>query len=407
MLRLRFPEFEGKEEWKHQGVKGKVEFQPGFPFDSAGFNENGAGLRLIRNRDLKFNDRIVFYSKPYDERFVVKDGDILIGMDGDFTPCLWSSGEALLNQRVGRVSTVGENDLKFFYYFLTIQLKAIEERTARTTVKHLSHTDVEKIEDFIPVPKEQQKIASCLSSLDDLITAHSQKLEALKAHKKGLMQQLFPAEGETEPRVRFKEFEGSGEWEEKSLGEVCRFVRGPFGGALKKEIFVAEGYAVYEQSHAIYDSFDAFRYFISEEKFQELKRFSVSPGDIIMSCSGTMGKFAIIPKAARGGVINQALLKLTVDNEFMVDFIKMSLELHGNQEKLLSQSAGGAIKNVVSVDQIKELKLFIPSKAEQQKIASCLSSLDALIAAHGEKVEVLKEHKKGLMQGLFPMIRNN
>jgi len=177
-----------------------------------------------------------------------------------------------------------------------------------------------------------------------------------------------------------------------------------FGGSLKKDIFVKDGYAVYEQSHAIHQNFYSFRYFISKEKFTELKRFSVHPDDIIMSCSGTMGKFAIIPKGAKSGVINQALLKLTVKKGLDIRFIKAVLELPNNQEQLLSQSAGGAIKNVVSVEQIKELGLYIPSPPEQQKITDCLSSIDELITAYSQKLATLKAHKKGLLQQLFPAL---
>lgn len=204
------------------------------------------------------------------------------------------------------------------------------------------------------------------------------------------------------PELRFPEFENEGAWKEKPLEDTCKLVRGPFGGALKKEIFKKEGFAVYEQSHAIYSDFSSFRYYINEEKFSELKRFSVSSGDLIMSCSGTMGKFAIIPQNYKNGVINQALLKLTAKKGYDNLFIKTSLETDINQHKLLSQSAGGAIKNVVSVSQIRELELAIPSHNEQQKIASCLSSLDDIIAAHIQKLEALIDHKKGLMQNLFP-----
>jgi len=121
-----------------------------------------------------------------------------------------------------------------------------------------------------------------------------------------------------------------------------------------------------------------------------------------MSCSGTMGKFALIPNDFEQGVINQALLKLTVKKDYSKFFVKMSLETETYQRRLLSQSAGGAIKNVVSVSQIRELVLAIPKLKEQQKIAYCLSSLDEIITAQSEKIELLQQHKKGLMQGLFP-----
>jgi len=204
------------------------------------------------------------------------------------------------------------------------------------------------------------------------------------------------------PKLSFPEFRNAGEWDNKKFGEICKFVRGPFGGALTKDIFVKNGYAVYEQSHAINQNFDSFRYFITKEKYDELKRFSVKSNDIIMSCSGTMGKFAVIPTEPKEGVINQALLKLTVNKEYDLDFVKFTLELPINQEKLLSQSAGGAIKNVVGVSELKEIELPAPSFKEQQKIASCLSSLDDLIAAQAQKLDALKTHKKGLMQQLFP-----
>ena len=204
------------------------------------------------------------------------------------------------------------------------------------------------------------------------------------------------------PALRFPEFENDSEWENKQLDSLCKFVRGPFGGALKKEIFVKKGYAVYEQSQAIYNQFNVFRYFITEEKFEELKRFAVNADDIIMSCSGTMGKFSIIPKTFKKGVINQALLKLTVKENLVVNFVKISLELPLNQNKLLAQSAGGAIKNVVGVSELKKIEISIPPIKEQKKIANCLSSLDNIITAETEKLDHLKDHKKGLLQQLFP-----
>ena len=259
-------------------------------------------------------------------------------------------------------------------------------------------------EQRIPVvkPQEQQKIADSLSSLDELISAQGRKVEALKSYKRGLMQQLFPREGETLPRLRFPEFSDAPEWEEKTLGEISKLVRGPFGGSLKKEIFVASGYAVYEQSHAIYGDFNSFRYYITREKFDDLRRFAVAANDIIMSCSGTMGKFAVVPCDASAGVINQALLKLTVVPSCDPRFLKEVLELPSVQRKLLSQSAGGAIQNVVSVDQIKALPLRFPGESEQHKIMGCLSSLDAQITTESGKLDTWNWHKKGLMQQLFP-----
>ena len=153
-----------------------------------------------------------------------------------------------------------------------------------------------------------------------------------------------------------------------SLGDVCTFKRGPFGGSLKKEIFVEEGYAVYEQSHAINNQFDNFRYFILEDKFKEMESFKVMPNDIIMSCSGTMGKVAIIPEDAPMGIINQALLKLTVNEKILPVYLKLLMESDSFQEALNRNTMGVAIKNVASVKVLKELKIPVPDIEKQKEI---------------------------------------
>jgi restriction endonuclease S subunit len=149
-------------------------------------------------------------------------------------------------------------------------------------------------------------------------------------------------------------------WEMKKLGDVCSFVRGPFGGSLKKSIFVAEGYAVYEQQHAIYDQFDEVRYFIDETKFKEMKRFEILPGDLIMSCSGTMGRIAIVPSKIKRGIINQALLKLTTSSKIFNVFLKLLMESENFQDALMEYSGGAAIQNVASVNILKEIKIPLP-----------------------------------------------
>ncbi|NQU21072.1 MAG: hypothetical protein HQ567_07300 [Candidatus Nealsonbacteria bacterium] len=111
-------------------------------------------------------------------------------------------------------------------------------------------------------------------------------------------------------------------WHKEKLGDVCGFVRGPFGGSLKKSIFVEDGFAVYEQQHAICDQFDEIRYFIDDAKFNEMQRFELRPNDLIMSCSGTMGRVAIVPDNIRRGIINQALLKLTPSDAVTSEFLK-------------------------------------------------------------------------------------
>jgi type I restriction enzyme S subunit len=169
-------------------------------------------------------------------------------------------------------------------------------------------------------------------------------------------------------------------WEITTLGSVCRFVRGPFGGSLKKSVFVEEGFAVYEQQHAIYDQFEEIRYFIDDAKFNEMQRFEIQPHDLIMSCSGTMGKVAIVPEGVRRGIINQALLKLTPSNNVSPVFLKFWMDSEDFQESLQEQSGGAAIQNVASVSVLKEINIPLPPLEEQQRIVGVLDEAFAGLA---------------------------
>lgn len=176
------------------------------------------------------------------------------------------------------------------------------------------------------------------------------------------------------------------DWPMVELGDVCIFKRGPFGGSLKKEIFVKSGYVVYEQSHAIANDFSEFRYFIDKEKFDEMRGFQVRPGELIMSCSGTMGKVAIIPDNATAGIINQALLKLTPKDCVLGVFLKLWMESTNFQESLADFTYGAAIKNVASVEILKGLRLPLPPLATQQAIAAEIEAEQTLIAANRELI---------------------
>ncbi len=194
-------------------------------------------------------------------------------------------------------------------------------------------------------------------------------------------------------------------WERKKLGDICGFVRGPFGGSLKKNIFKPEGYAVYEQQHAIYDQFDDIRYFIDEKKFNEMKRFELNSGDLIMSCSGTMGKIAIVPENIKKGIINQALLKLTPSKKISTVFLKLWMQSESFQESLKEYSGGAAIQNVASVAVLKQIEIPLPTLPEQQRIVSILDEAFAAIdkaKAHAEQnIKNAKELFESYLQGVL------
>ncbi|MCM3737001.1 restriction endonuclease subunit S [Bacillus cytotoxicus] len=207
------------------------------------------------------------------------------------------------------------------------------------------------------------------------------------------------------PKLRFKDYRDTS-IKQMKFADILKektegLKRGPFGGALKKEFFAEQGYAVYEQRHAIYGNSENIRYFIGEDKFNELKSFEVLPNDIIMSCSGTIGKLYKIPKGALPGVINQALVRFRVSENVFVDYFYYLMNSPVMQRKILESNPGSAITNLIPVSELKQIKVTIPQVHEQMKIGNFFKCLDMKIHRQQEKMNLLKEQKKGYMQKIF------
>ncbi|WP_182141928.1 restriction endonuclease subunit S [Schaalia sp. JY-X169] len=197
--RTRLPGFAG--EWVDTQLGSVLKFQAGFPFESRYFATTPRGVRLVRNRDLRADDSITFYEGPYSADYVLRSGDVLVGMDGDFEPVIWRSEGALLNQRVGRLRASSQVSSAYLAYALWSPLKELQASTGATTVKHLSHSDVEKMTLSLPGVVEQQAIAEVLLDADKEISALERQLESARAIKEGMMQELLTGRTRLVPEV--------------------------------------------------------------------------------------------------------------------------------------------------------------------------------------------------------------
>lgn len=242
-----------------------------------------------------------------------------------------------------------------------------------------------------PALAEQQKIADCLSSLDELIEAHEQKRDALVEHKKGLMQRLFPAEGENTPRWRFPEFRKAEEWEEKSLGEICKTFSGGTPSTSNKAYY--GGSIPFIRSAEINNT--KTELFLTELGLENSSAKLVKEGDILLALYGANSGEVAISKMS--GAINQAILCLrsTQNNFFIFHY------LFFKKDYFISKYLQGGQGNF-SAEIVKAISIPLPALPEQQKIADCLSSLDARIEAEEAEIASLRVHKQGLMQQLFP-----
>ena len=259
---------------------------------------------------------------------------------------------------------------------------------------NISPTDFFSIVLPTPVKKEeQQKIADCLSSIDDLIDAESRKLKTLEKYKKGLMQKLFPAEGKTLPEWRFPEFQGCGEWKSKSMGKACKMFSGGTPDTSKKEFY--GGTIPFIRSAEINKS--STELFITEEGFKNSSAKMVKKGDILIALYGANSGEVALSKI--DGAINQAILCLRheTNNAFVYHYFTHM------KNRIISKYIQGGQGNL-SGQIIKSVNLYFPKTEEQQKVADCLSEIDTMITEQSNRLEQLKTHKKGLMQGLFPSI---
>lgn len=390
--------------WEMKKLGEVCDFQNGFAFKSSTYKSAGTPLLRIRNiQNNIISDEKLTYIDETDysenlERFKVIKGDLVIAMSGATTGKLGlnlNDHVYYMNQRVGKFIPKGMLSKSYLFYFLTT--KAVENLniSAGAAQPNLSTDQIKKIEIPVPSIQEQKQIVEILDKAFALIDKAKANIEKNLQNARELFQseldRIFSQKGE--------------DWEEKKLGEVCEFVRGPFGGSLKKNIFKPDGYAVYEQQHAIYDQFTNIRYYINNKKFDEMKRFEVKPGDLIMSCSGTMGRIAIVPDNVKKGIINQALLKLTPVKNLMSKFLKSYMKSVHFQDSLKANSLGTAIKNVASVKVLKTISLPVPPLQEQNVIVHKLDELSTktqkLEAVYQRKLNCLEELKKSILHKAF------
>jgi len=248
-------------------------------------------------------------------------------------------------------------------------------------------------------PAEQQKIAECLSSVDELMAAQARKVDALKTHKKGLMQQLFPREGETQPRLRFPEFQNAGEWEEVPLGKIAEI---KLGKMLDKQKHTTGHLLPYLNNMSVrwndVNTSDLPKMYFND---RELDRFGLEAGDVVVCEGGEPGRAAVWDGRLPDLKFQKAIHRVRFNVPFEPKILVLHLENLAGTDQFEMLFTGGGIKHLTG-ETFSRLKIPLIPHAEQQRIADCLTSLDDLITAHTQKLEALKTHKKGLMQQLFP-----
>lgn len=403
---LRFPEFQNNGKWTTKLIGDIANtFSGGTP--SVGNNNYyGGNIPFIRSGEIAKKDTELYITElglSSSSAKMVNKGTILYALYGA------TSGEVAISQIDGAINQailaiIPKENLyynKYIYYFLQYQKQNILSKYLQGGQGNLSGAIINNLVIVLPCDAnndisfdEQKRIADCLSSLDKHIDATKRKLDQLKEHKKGVMQRIFPTKGKTIPELRFSKFKGK--WIEKKLGQMCHLTNGM---AFKPSDWKEKGIPIVRIQN-LNDENASFNYCdpdIIDNKYM------IDTGTLLFSWSGTPGtSFGAYIWNRGKAVLNQHIF---IVKTLGIDKIFFKMIIDANMASIIEKSHGGAGLRHITKTELENIKVFVSEDdIEQRKIASFLLSMDNIISVYTNKLNLLVEYKKGLMQQLFPKL---
>ncbi len=407
--RLRFPGFEG--EWKEKKLGEVGSFVRGLSYNKKEVTSNASSTLVIRSNNIiqdahiDCKNNLQFVTKSPSKEQLLRKGDIAIclanGSSNLIGKSSWYAGDYSGIVTVGAFCGIYRSTSPITKYLVqTAKYKNsinLLKQGGNGALANLYGKDILGLAFEFPSFAEQQKIASCLTEMDNLIASQGQKVEALKEKKKGLMQQLFPQDGETTPKLRFPEFEG--EWEEKKMSDV-------FSRRSEKNSENNKNVLTISAQYGLISQLDFFKKSVSASDVTGY--YLLHKGDFAYNKSSSQGKpvGAIKPlKLYDKGVVSTLYICFRCKDSNAIGFWEQYFDAGIFDKEIMSIAQEGArnhgLLNVPTRD-FFNLVVKMPIPSEQQTIASFLSEFDNLISSESNKLENLKNYKKGLMQQLFP-----
>ena len=401
---LRFSEF-NKEEWKEYKLGDIAQLYKGKGLPKNDVSEKGT-IPCIRYGELYTHykeviDKVTSYTDlPIDDLFMSKANDVIIPSSGETKEDI-ATASCVLHDNVAlggdiNVIRTSNNGVFLSYYLNNVKKHDIAKIAQGISIIHLYNEQLRNLSVELPDLEEQQKIAECLSSIDSYTLCIDEKVEQLKTHKKSLLQKLFPQGGKTIPEYRFPEFEKDGSWEEKELGELI----------LEIAEFTSRRNNVPLYSLTIEDGVspktDRYeRNFLVKKEGDNFK--VVHPDDFVSNPMnlrfGAIGYNKESFKVCVSGYYDVFRFKDKGTSSFWINYMKSNWALD-----MYDRIAIGSLyeKRRVHFSNLLRMKLLVPKYSERLKISEYLSSMEEVIGFYSEKASLLEQHKKGLMQQLFP-----
>lgn len=413
--RLRFPEFTG--EWVEKKLGDIGDTYNGLTGKSKEDFDNGNAkfitfLNVLKNVVVDTNILGIVNVKDGEKQNRVQCGDMLFNTSSEtpeevgFCSVFSSDTEVPVYLNSFCFGYRYKDKSKYIPLFLAYYLRSscgrqlMHKLAQGITRFNLSKEYFNKAVVYYPSPEEQKKIADCLSEMDNLISVQSQKVELLKDQKKGMMQQLFPQKGETTPRLRFPEF--MGEWVEKKLSEITERVSVGLATSVTP-YYRDKGVVMFRNLNIKPDFLDDSDILYLDETFANANPAKkIHTDDVLTVHTGYVGISCVVPPKYDGALTFTTLVTTTKKADLNPRFLSSFLNSNEGAQRITVLQAGCGRNNLNVNDFILLQVPLPPTIGEQQKIADCLSELDTLIASETKQLEALKDHKKGLMQQLFP-----
>ena len=406
--KLRFPEFRDGPRWELLTLSSASDVNP----SNNGLPESFIYIDLesVKSSLLIERKQITRHAAPSRAQRVLSRKDIIYQT---VRPYQRNNFFFDINDGYEYVASTGYAQLRahdcseFLYQLLHTEsfVKSVLARCTGSNYPAINPSVLASIQVALPRKPEQQKIADCLGSLDDLIAAEGRKLEALRQHKQGLVQQLFPRSGESVPRLRFPEFEDAPEWESRELGLMTSKIGSgvtPRGGA--KNYWSSGRPFVRSQNvgwgELILDNVAH----IDEDTHASFATTEVEEGDVLLNISGaSIGRSAVADARIAGGNVNQHVCIIRrLSEQIQAWFLSQYLISKHGQNQIDSCQAGGN-RQGLNFGQIRSFLIPQPRDvAEQERIADCLRTADIILATQAQMISALKRQKQGLLQQLFP-----
>ena len=301
---------------------------------------------------------------------MIPEGTLLVAMYGSIGKLGITGMECCTNQAIAYAKELYGVTTKYMYYYMMMLKSELISKGKGGTQKNISQTVLNSLDVIVPPISEQnilvERIEELLSQLNSGVDTLMMTRAKLELFRHSVIKDVFEKEIQKYP---YKQY---------SLKEIVvdkeGLRRGPFGGSIKKSCFVPEGYKVYEQGNAINDTIDYGKYYISEEKYKEMASFHVLPHDLLVSCSGTLGRITEIPDDAPAGIINQALLRIRLNKDIVnADYFIHYFRSGMFQQMIFDKSQGSAMDNLVGIKEFKEIKMNIPERQYQPMLVGIVS----------------------------------